>query len=51
MPRETHRSSASLFVRPSSFASSCTRIFPATGAVVLSFVQRIGHEPNRRSAA
>ena len=29
MPNPTHRSRASLFVRPSSFASSWTRIFPA----------------------
>src|SRR5262245_8550379 len=30
IPSEMHRSSASLFVMPSSLASSCTRILPAT---------------------
>ena len=38
MPRAMLRSSASLLVRPSSLASSWTRIFPATCAVSLSSV-------------
>jgi hypothetical protein len=36
MPKTLHRSTASLLVRPSSFASSWTLIFPATCAVNLS---------------
>lgn len=43
MPRTLHRSTASLFVRPSSLASSWTLIFPATCAVNLS------SSPNHRS--
>lgn len=37
MPKEIQRSTASLFVRPSSFASSWTLTFAATGGIDLSF--------------